>query len=342
MIGDQQWFLFGYDMRQVGRHWLAAWRDLLWGLDSPLRRHLDEVVRVEDPEGTARAYQSGRALGGDGAPGSAQCRAVALPAELVLRKRLELPVAVEGDLSAALRIEVGANSPFTGDDTAWGWRLADRGERTLAVELVIASRSAVMAYLGRVYGSHDPQAQEVWAAGGNGMVTLAGFGESRRDTLYRRRLGRVAAMAAGALVLVPALAAVLAWGKELELARLQSVASETERAAEEVTALRGELAAANVQLLAARELVARYPNPHVELARLTKLLGDEAWVAHFSADGDLMRIRGRARDAAAVMQSLSGDPAYLEVTAPQAISRVGNTDQEQFYLDIRVGAEAGS
>jgi len=27
---DQQWTLFGYDTRQVGQHWLAAWRDLLW------------------------------------------------------------------------------------------------------------------------------------------------------------------------------------------------------------------------------------------------------------------------------------------------------------------------
>ena len=47
---DQQWTLFGYDTRQVGQHWLAAWRDLLWGDDSPLRQRLDEVV-LADCEG---------------------------------------------------------------------------------------------------------------------------------------------------------------------------------------------------------------------------------------------------------------------------------------------------
>ena len=26
----QNWELFGYDMRNLGRHWVEAWRDLLW------------------------------------------------------------------------------------------------------------------------------------------------------------------------------------------------------------------------------------------------------------------------------------------------------------------------
>ncbi len=338
MNSDQQWYLFGYDIRQLGRHWLAAWRDLLWGLDSPLRRHLDEVVILEQG-GQARAYQSGEPLPAGQAPASG-CRGVCLPEDLVLHKRLTLPRAVESDLHTALAIEVAASSPFAAEDTAWGWCLAERGEQSLAIDLAITARSAAMAFLGREHDSHDAGAQEVWAAVPGGMAVLTGFGEGRREALYRRRLGRVGIMAAAGLVLLLVLAAVYAGGRQLELARVAALAEERSAAAGEVTELREALADANRQILAAREIVARYPNPHRELARLTRLIGDDAWVAHFSANGEDMRIRGRAADAAAVMQTLSAESAYAEVTAPQAISRVGNGDQEQFYLDIRMGRVA--
>ena len=46
--------------------------------------------------------------------------------------------------------------------------------------------------------------------------------------------------------------------------------------------------------------------------------------------------RGRAADAALVMQELTDEPAYQRVQAPQAISRLAN-GQEQFSLNIQVG-----
>ncbi|KGE04741.1 PilN domain-containing protein [Pseudohaliea rubra] len=334
MNNDQQWYLFGYDMRQLGRHWLAAWRDLFLGLDSPVRRHLDEVVLVER-EGAVRAYQSGEPLP-ERAAASSACTGVCLPDELVLHKRLSLPQAVESDLQTALAIEVAANSPFAADDTAWGWRLAARSEQTIAVDLAIVARSAVMSFLGREHNSREATSQEIWAAVPGAMAVINGFGEGRREALYRRRLGRVGMMLGACLLLVLALAGVYAGGKQFELARVSALATERSRAAGDVTALREAIADANRQILAARELIARYPNPHEELARLTRLLDDDAWVAHFSANGPDLRIRGRAGDAAAVMQTLSAEKAYSEVTAPQAISRVGNSEVEQFYLDIRL------
>lgn len=339
MNSEQQWYLFGYDMRQLGRHWLAAWRDLLWGPDSPLRRHLDEVVIIEQDD-SERAYQAGEPLPVDEVVRSA-CRGVCLPPELVLHKRLRLPRAVDGDLQTALAIEMAASSPFAAEETAWGWRLAGRGEQELQVDLAIAARSAVMGFLGREHGSRDPGAQEVWAAVPEGMAVLSGFGEIRRETLYRRRLGRVGIMIAASLLLLLAAAGLYAGGKQLELARVAALAEEQSRAAKEVTELRAAIADANRQIFAAREIRARYPNPHRELARLTRLIADNGWVAHFSASRDKLRIRGRATDAAAVMQTLSGEAAYAEVTAPQAISRVGAGDQEQFYLDIRLGERDG-
>jgi hypothetical protein len=337
VIADQHWYLFGYDMRQLGRHWVAAWRDLFFGPDSPLRRHLDEVVLLQR-DGRAEPYQAGEPIG-SGAGAHAACNAICLPDEFVLHRRMTFPAAVESDLHTALLIEVAANSPFAADDTAWGWRLADRGEHELTIDLAIAARSAVMGFLGRTGRQRDADALEVWAAVPGGMVVLAGFGEGHREALYRRRLRRVGLMSAGLLLLLLVLAAAYALGKQLELARVEALAAATERSAGDVRELREAIAEANRQILAARDIMRQYPSPHRELARLSGLLGDEAWVAHFSSNGDTIRIRGRAADAASVMQALSADPAYAEVTAPQAISRVGNSDEEQFYLDLRIAAE---
>lgn len=341
MNRDQQWTLFGYDTRQVGQHWLAAWRDLLWGNDSPLRQRLDEVV-VAECDGAEDVYQSGRRIAGEVVMPADPCRAICLPEDLLLAKTLTLPLAAESELSSVIALEVNANSPFSHDDTASGWRVRERSDTQLQVDLLIASRSAVMAWLGRTHDIHDPQARELWGNSGAGMVVLQGFGEARRESRYRTRLlraGILAGVAAGLLLLIAGLAA---GAKQVELGRLEAVAQNTEREAASAAALRASLSEANQTIRAARDIVASYPNPHVELARLTRLLDDDAYAAHMSVRGDVIRLRGRALDAAAVMQRLSAQPRYSEVTAPQAIVRVGNTDLEQFYLDIRLAGEAGS
>jgi len=339
--GDQQWVLFGYDTRQVGQHWLAAWRDLLWGNDSPLRQRLDEVVLTER-DGEPAVYHSGRELQGEVALPTDPCRAICLPEDLLLNKTLTLPLAAEGELASVIALEVNANSPFSHGDTASGWRVRDRTDTQLRVDLLIASRSAVMAWLGKQYDIHDPQAREVWGDTDAGMVVLQGFGEEQRESRYRSRLIRAGikvAVAAGLLLLIAGLAG---GAKQMELSRVEALAEATGREAASAAALRASLAEANQQIQAARDIVASYPNPHVELARLTRLLDDDAYAAHMAVRGDLIRLRGRASDAAAVMQRLSSEPAYSEVTAPQAIVRVGNTDLEQFYLDIRLAGEAES
>lgn len=339
MNRDQQWTLFGYDTRQVGQHWLAAWRDLLWGTDSPLRQRLDEVV-VTRRQGADQVYQSGREIQGDVSLPADPCRAICLPDDLLLHKTLALPLAAESELPSVVALEVNANSPFSHNDTAFGWRVRERTASQLQVDLLIASRSAIMAWLGKTHDIHDPQAREVWGDSGAGMVVLGGFGEARRESRYRSRLLRAGVMGGVALGLLLLIAGLAAGARQVELGRMEALADSTAREAASAAELRTSLAEANRQIRAARDIVASYPNPHVEIARLTRLLDDNAFAAHMSVRGDVIRLRGRATDAAAVMQRLSAQPQYSEVTAPQAIVRVGNTNLEQFYLDIRLAGPA--
>jgi len=325
----QNWELFGYDMRQLGKHWLAAWRGLVWGDDSPLRRRLDEVVCLRS-EGGSALYQAGQ----PSRDAPYKCEAILLPERLVLTRALRLPLAVEGDLDSVLGFEVNANSPFAPDDTGYGWQLVTRDETHLHLVLVVVSMSAVMAYLGRTYDIHDPRQREVWAETDAGMVLVRGFGESGRAARYRQRLLRCAAMLVASALLVLLSAALAAGIKRAELAQVQARAATTQREAAQASQMRSALALANETIGATNHIVSLHPNPHFELARLTRLLDDSVYIVQFAMSGREIRLRGRATDAASVMQLLTDQPYYAEVTAPQAIVKVGNSGLEQFSLNI--------
>ena len=329
----QNWELFGYDMRHLGGYWSAAWRDLLWAHDSPVRVRLDEPVAVQAAGGTSW-YQGGAPCAGAAGSG---CSAVLLPDELVLCKQILVPLQAEAELDSLLELEVKASSPFSGADTRWGWGVVAREESGLQVALAIVSASATQAFLSREYPTLSSTDREVWADVAGVMVVVQGFGEGLRERRYRRRLLQCAGLLAAIALLLLAMAGAAAAFKGAELQRLeQAFAAATDKAAE-ASRLKALLALANETIGAANQVVALYPNPHAELARLTRLLGDDTSISSFAMAGPDIRLRGKAADAAAVMQLLTDEPGYRDVLAPQAITRVPD-GQEQFYLNLRAAA----
>ena len=330
----QHWELFGYDMRQLGKHWLAAWRSFLWGEDSPLRERLDDVVCLYD-ESSSTLYQAGKPC----ADSSYKCEAVLLPNDLVLTRTFDLPAAAENELDAVLGIEVNASSPFSSDDTGYGWQVLARADSHLRMGMAIVSRGAVMAYLGRQYDLHQADAREVWADVDGVKVVVRGFGETRREASFRQRLVRCSALVALGGVLVIALLAVATGAKWLELSQVEKIAVSTQERAAEASEMRSALALANQNISAANKVITGYPSPHYEIARLTQLLGDDAHILQFTMNGREIRLRGRAVDASSVMQILTSEPDFQEVTAPQAIVKVAKSGLEQFSLNVTLAAE---
>lgn len=366
-VADNQWMLFGIDMRHIGQQWIAAWNDLLYGQSSPLRQRLDEPVLLLQ-HGEQRIFLAGVAQSQTEAHAGAsspRCVARLLPDELVLARRVSLPLAAEAELAAVLQMEVAAGSPFAMSDTVYGWSERSRDAQTLELTLAIASRAALMQWLRETARdetgwpdsapaesgvgattnvqqfatpSHLPgdAAPEIWAEHEGSFVTLGGFGEQRRERLYRQRLGRAALLATGALLALLVVAGLFAIQQRLYVGRLEALQADIQRRSQGASQLREALVDANESIRAANALIAEYPNPHPEIARLSELLSDSVYVAHFSMRGRQIRVQGRATDAAVVMQTLAETPAFAAVTAPQPISALGNTGLEQFYLDIEL------
>lgn len=332
MNAQSQWMLFGIDMRHIGQQWLSAWREFLFSTASPLRRLLDEPVLLRGQQGD-QTYQGGVAV-----DSPASLEALLLPEELVLVRPLTIPLAAEAELQAVLHHEVSAGSPFAPQDTVYGWAETGRDATHFSAVMAIASRVAIQDWL-RGQSSDDEvpgdePTPEVWADAQGTLVTLEGFGEAARDEAYRKRLIRVAVMGLGILLLIVLAASLFAMHQGARLSELQQMQTRIADRTRPAVAMRETVARANTLITAANAELRQFPNPHRELVRLTDLLDDSVYVAHFSMRGDELRIRGRAEDAAMVMQTLAETPAFATVTAPSAITAVGNTGLEQFNLDI--------
>lgn len=325
----QQWELFGFDVRLLGKYWRSAWRGFLWGIESPIKIRLDEVVQVQSEVGVTY-YQAEHQV----PETSAECEAFMLPQSLVLVKALKMPLAVEGDLDIAMEMEVRANSPFPQDDTGSGWKIVSRDQESLHIQLAIVSLSSTMTYLGQEFDCHDVRAKEVWVEVGPSVLVLDGFGEGKRLARYNKRLVRVVGFLLCSLLILMSIFGLSAGIKYLELEHYREMSADIAGQAKDASRMRGALLEANETIAYVNSVIVENPNSRQVLARLTKLLGDDASVVNFSLRGKQLKLLGRASNAAKVIQELTGEPTFAKVESRTAITTVGAT--EQFTLEIEL------
>ena len=336
---SNQWLLFGFDTRHIAQHWVSAWRDFLFAADAPLRRRLDEPVRLSRDDGQVHIYQGGQLNPEQRASVAADCQASLLPDALALTRSLRLPLGAEAELPAVVAMEIRAHSPFAESDTASGWRESSRDEQGIEIELAIASRAAVRGWLdAQALPTSQPE-PEVWVNAGRSMVVLQGFGEARREGVYRRRLAHCALLAAALAGVILCLALLFMLQQRQLLQHRQEQFAALQARAASVIEARSRMADANDLAARADELAAGHPSPHCELLRLTRLLDDQAYIQSLRMRGRELHLRGHAEDAAAVMQNMAEAPYYESVTAPQPIRPAG-AGRELFYLDLALRPDA--
>lgn len=332
---NQAWNLFGFDVRRIGHYFRSGWRDFLWGEGSPVLAAVDEVVRAQLPDGGERLYRAGRPTSTGGGADAAQ--AIVIPDDLALTKRLQIPLAAEAELDAVLGLEVRSSSPFDATDTCFGWALLGRDDAEARIQLVISSTSAVMAYIGERFDTHDVTAFEVWAEAEGHMVTLSGFGEDGRRQRNRRRMLQAGSLVAYSLVALVAVFGCAAGLKKLELDKVRAINAEALVRAADAVDTRAGLVAARDMINVANALAAEYPSPHAEMQRLAELLDDSTFLSSVEMSGDTLKITGESTDSSAVMQTLLDEPAYGLVEAPVASKKVSNGN-ERFVFDLALAA----
>ena len=262
--------------------------------------------------------------------------AVELPEELILRRSFSMPLMGEADIAHAVSLEVRTNSPFVAPDLVWEYRAHSVQQGGCTIDLVIASRKQIAAYLasqaGRWEGAASP---EVWVCSGKlPPIVLAGYGEGSRNAYAIRRRRAGYALLTLALVLLGCIAVTPT--AQLRLRAIEAVQL-YEGAIQRTAPLarqREALMQSVEKLGVLSQVLAGRIEPLRVLDQLTQVLPDDTALQSFKLQGTKVVIVGDTVNASALLQLLGEQPGLHEVRAPAAATRMPGAAKESFVIEF--------
>jgi general secretion pathway protein L len=256
---------------------------------------------------------------------------------------VELPLAAERAIPAALRFEVDRRTPFKANSVHLGYRVRERDTagRKLRVDLVCVPKRLL-----------DPVREVLHSAGatldsiavdlGTDMIDLALDGDPRQTGRQAvNRLGHAVTLG-WVLGIGMAVAGLL-----IPLFRLEAMADDLEasvanlrRDAVQAVELENRLTEIANRETALDALLAGTA-PVVLLAELARIAGDDTYFTAFRFDGGTIAVDGRGASAAALAEVIEGSPMFRNPTFRSAVTPVADGG-EQFSLgfDVEGGTNA--
>ena len=269
---------------------------------------------------------------------AARFTAVEVPPDLALSRDMLLPPLSEADLRAAVALEVRDANPFEPADLTWGHRSRVGEAGQIEVTVVLASRRLVEQHIQAMAAAvADFSSLEVWVLADDGApIVLAGFGEAAR--LRRAARGRWAAVGLLAAAMLLAIANAITPTVQLHLQTLQATAAyqALQQRAAPAMAQREALVRGRDELANLREVMSEHVDPLVALDMLTQLIPDDTWLQRVQSQGTRFTVSGQTSNAAALMNTLSGNPALKDVRAPAPATRVFGSNRESFSVEFTV------
>ncbi|MDR2153682.1 MAG: PilN domain-containing protein [Burkholderiaceae bacterium] len=337
--------LFGIDLSQWPRQWQAAGALLL---DLPVLRWLAPTVRVRLRRANGRVSDwdmtQGVATIVPSPTAAVTARAVELPPERALERRLMLPPLAAVDLAQAVQLEIASASPFGVAHTVSGYAAAPARDGVCQVDIAITSRQQVEQTLQQASAAGPPP--EVWvlptgAPVGKTLrpIVLQGFGEHVRRRIARRGLGLRLALLALVLALLGALIVTPTILLQLRVRQAQQSFDAIQRQAAPQIAEREALMQRVERLQAvAQVLESQLALPPV-LDMLTRAVPDGAWLAQLRVEGDKLILNGNADDAAALVQQLAAQPGVRDVRQSAPSMRPRGAAKETFVIEMHLDAD---
>lgn len=335
---------FGMDTHELRQGFAQAWQRLA----APVARWLTPAVAVRwhRADGTAQTWRTdgSRTAALRRAPSTGKVDFIALqpPEDLLLRRTVPMPRLPQAALQQAVALELLARSPFPAADLVSGWAVPAAAPATgpLAVEIILASRPQLLAWLASqsAQGTTEP---ELWCPAASGApIVLQGFGEARRARAHAR--GKAASAWLLGLAAVLLLAAALTPTLQLRVRALQAVAAYDKLAHSAAPALqqREALTRSQEQLAGLAQLLADQVDPLQVLDLITQALPDDTTLGAFKLQGLKLTLTGQTGNAAALMQRLGSHPALREVKAPSAATRPPGATKDNFAIEALVDAQA--
>ena len=246
----------------------------------------------------------------------------------VLRRTLELPVAVVENLREVLELELDRHTPFKPEDVYFDHRIAgfDDGGKRVVVELGVVPRRLVERSLAIARALGFPP-ERVGVAGEDGMDFLRAGGESDAEMPRQTLIGRLAVtVGLTLLILLPwfALRQTLT-REEARLVELKEQATATDALRTEVQGLLKR----NRQLIERKQQGARVVTVMEEL---TRLLPDGTWVAELRIQDGKISLVGYSGSASALIGLIEASDLFSEAQFASPVLPDPVIGAERFHL----------
>ena len=264
--------------------------------------------------------------------------ALLLPAAVVLRRTLALPLAARDNQLQVVGFEMDRQTPFSVAQVYYAVRELDTPAAAgrFNAELVAVARDTLDPLLTRLHAQGIAiDAVDVAVANDRLGVSLLPPAQTPHRARPRRRLN-LALAAACVLLLVLVLGAWL-HNREAALGQMQAEVDSMRGEAQQVVALRQQL---QDNAGAAGFLAQRKKNAVSMLSLLqevTARLPDSAWLERFSVDNaGQIGMQGQSQQAAKLLDTLKDSALITDASFQGSIQPDPTTGKERFYLTARV------
>ncbi|HLY56042.1 MAG TPA: PilN domain-containing protein [Stellaceae bacterium] len=251
------------------------------------------------------------ALGDAAARARAGTIRLRLPYELLLEKRLTLPLAAASELDRVLAYEMDRETPFTADEAWWSYALEqrDRQHGRIEVRLSLVPKAATEALLAALHRAGlRPTVIEIAVDGQERRQIPIGAPE-RRGGGIRARLVPVAA---GVCLVLLAIAIGMPFLRQSwEMAATSARMDALKKSVDEAEGLRRQLASSAGADVLTNER-SRLGDPMAVLAAATQILPDDTRLTDFTMEQRKVTMNGQSVAAAKLIGALAADPLFKD------------------------------
>jgi general secretion pathway protein L len=264
-----------------------------------------------------------------------------LPAELALRKLVDLPAAAEENLRQVLAFEMDRLTPFPADAVHYDVRVIDRNleNRRIRVELMVLPCAAVDPTVRLLHRLGLEPDAVVLPRGSNEQapwrLPLASNGSGERRFVNRVSVAFLALAAA-------LLAAAVYTAFDRQRTRAELLEREVDIARKE--AEEGRRLQEQIQQLSAERTFivdkkrARAPVVQV-LNELTRALPDDTWLYRLRLINEELQTFGYSPNASAMIGHIENSALFSNAQFRAPLTRDQRVDAEQFHIAFQVAAE---
>ncbi len=257
-----------------------------------------------------------------------------LPQDSILRRRVRLPLQVRANLPRVLGFEMDRLTPFAKEDVLFDFReLLTTEDGQLLVELAVVRRDRIGGWVQALASEGAPAGVLTWP-GAWPRANLFQREDRQQVNWGKQLLGWMQWM-----LLLLLLAAVLItplWQKRQIAMDLNSNVNRARVKASEVSVMRERLenaeASANFVLDQKRQAI----TVTELLLRLTELVPDHSWVQQMQFNAGRVEVRGESEQATALIEILSREPRFREVTFKSPVVGVRNSDRVRFFIEFNL------